>query len=252
MVNLTRRQLHAWLWSEPTTRVAERLGVSETTLRRTCLKYEVPTPPRGYWTQLRQGQHPEVQALPKPEKELDLPIGIDEETADRIGRRADADAAADLSLEATAGTEQRESNAAPAETVRAAASKRPSLADGEQDSCGVAARHRGIPTHASSYSGALASGELQPSAAAIVALAQIEWDVAQARSFVHRVDETALACSPAARAVAALWVHRARLSLAALDPITQVIESCQRVAAGAETPAWLRAAGCRNRAEADR
>jgi hypothetical protein len=46
---ITRRRLCNLIWSMPVTRVAARFGMSDNGLRKTCRRYGIPTPARGYW-----------------------------------------------------------------------------------------------------------------------------------------------------------------------------------------------------------
>lgn len=61
---MTREELHRLVWSEPATRAARRLSVSDTYLRRVCRTLAVPSPPRGYWAKRAAGLDPPVVPLP--------------------------------------------------------------------------------------------------------------------------------------------------------------------------------------------
>jgi len=52
MINLTREQLYALVWSKPMTHVAKDLGISDVMLGRICKERRVPRPERGYWANL--------------------------------------------------------------------------------------------------------------------------------------------------------------------------------------------------------
>ncbi|WP_394825002.1 hypothetical protein [Pendulispora albinea] len=58
LVRLTREELFDLVWSTPMSRLADRFGVSDVALSKTCRRYDVPTPGRGYWAQLAAGQKP--------------------------------------------------------------------------------------------------------------------------------------------------------------------------------------------------
>lgn len=47
--SLSRTELYELVWSEPITKVARRLGLSDNGVRKRCRAMAVPTPPRGYW-----------------------------------------------------------------------------------------------------------------------------------------------------------------------------------------------------------
>lgn len=63
-VRLTREQLYEQVWSEPTTHLAQRLGISDVALAKICRKLQVPKPKPGYWQQLRAGTTSEKPPLP--------------------------------------------------------------------------------------------------------------------------------------------------------------------------------------------
>ena len=46
---LTRSGLFNLVWSVPVTQAAADFGMSDNGLRKTCRRYQIPTPPRGYW-----------------------------------------------------------------------------------------------------------------------------------------------------------------------------------------------------------
>lgn len=60
----TREEMYDLVWSVPMRLLAKRFGISDVALRKRCLKAAVPTPPAGYWTQLRAGRGPERPPLP--------------------------------------------------------------------------------------------------------------------------------------------------------------------------------------------
>lgn len=63
---LTRQELYDQVWDEPVARVAERYQLSGAGLRKLCLRYDIPVPPRGYWARLAAGQKVKPTRLPKP------------------------------------------------------------------------------------------------------------------------------------------------------------------------------------------
>jgi hypothetical protein len=60
----TREEMYDLVWSIPMRTLARRFGISDVALRKRCLKAAVPTPPPGYWTQLRGGHDPARPPLP--------------------------------------------------------------------------------------------------------------------------------------------------------------------------------------------
>ncbi|MDL2409954.1 hypothetical protein PY650_30930 [Rhizobium calliandrae] len=52
----SREELHELVWSIPMRKLAERFGVSDRGLAKTCARHLIPVPPRGYWAKLEAGQ----------------------------------------------------------------------------------------------------------------------------------------------------------------------------------------------------
>ena len=67
--NIDRQELYRLVWSEPISKLASSFNVSGSYLARMCRELDVPTPPRGYWAQLKTKKMPKMAALParKPE-----------------------------------------------------------------------------------------------------------------------------------------------------------------------------------------
>jgi hypothetical protein len=60
----SRRALYELVWSEPRTRLAKRLGISDVGLAKACTKADIPMPPRGYWARLASGKRVVKTSLP--------------------------------------------------------------------------------------------------------------------------------------------------------------------------------------------
>jgi hypothetical protein len=65
-VQLTREELYEQVWSTPMQRLAERYGVSDVALAKTCRKHIIPVPTRGYWRCKETGREPARPLLPRP------------------------------------------------------------------------------------------------------------------------------------------------------------------------------------------
>jgi hypothetical protein len=61
-----RLNLHKQIWDKPITDVAVALGVSDTAVKKQCIKYGVPRPGRGFWNKIKAGKF-EGQACPLPD-----------------------------------------------------------------------------------------------------------------------------------------------------------------------------------------
>lgn len=83
-ITYRRSELYEQVWTEPMTKVAARLGVSDVALAKVCRKLGVPSPPRGYWAKRQFGQTPRRPPLSP------LRAGQKEEITTR--RKEDADA----------------------------------------------------------------------------------------------------------------------------------------------------------------
>jgi hypothetical protein len=62
---LTREELYAQVWAEPMSKLAQRYGLSDRGLAKTCARMGVPVPGRGYWAKVQSGQVPPQAKLPK-------------------------------------------------------------------------------------------------------------------------------------------------------------------------------------------
>ena len=58
----SRVELFDLVWSKPMTHLAKELGLSDVGLRKICVKFGIPLPPRGYWSRLQFGKQD-----PRPE-----------------------------------------------------------------------------------------------------------------------------------------------------------------------------------------
>ncbi|MBL3568941.1 hypothetical protein BV509_21065 [Rhodovulum sulfidophilum] len=56
----TRRDLYDLVWSKPMTSLAQKFGISDRGLAKTCSRNRVPVPPRGYWAQVAADEQPPV------------------------------------------------------------------------------------------------------------------------------------------------------------------------------------------------
>lgn len=60
----SRVELFALVWSKPMTHLAKALGLSDVGLRKICVKFGIPLPPRGYWARLQVGKRDPRPELP--------------------------------------------------------------------------------------------------------------------------------------------------------------------------------------------
>jgi hypothetical protein len=64
METMTREELFELVWTTPMSKLAVRFGVSDVALAKTCARYNIPRPGRGYWQQISAGTKPRRPRLP--------------------------------------------------------------------------------------------------------------------------------------------------------------------------------------------
>src|SRR4051812_16731968 len=64
-IALTREELYERLWKKPATKIARELGITDVAMIYLCRNYEIPKPPKGYWSMVAHGQQPERPPLPE-------------------------------------------------------------------------------------------------------------------------------------------------------------------------------------------
>lgn len=55
-VVIRRNELYQQVWTGSITRLAKKYGISDVGLKKICKRMDVPTPPRGYWARVQNGQ----------------------------------------------------------------------------------------------------------------------------------------------------------------------------------------------------
>ncbi len=229
-VRLTRQQLYRWLWTTPAERIAEVIGISGSTLAKTCRRYDVPTPARGYWRRVQTGQNVPVTPLPSLEDIRLTSLEVSEEIAATLSGRADSP-----------GTDER----VPAELVAVAC--RPTSGEEMETARGHVPAESPVSTAISSLVAgpdvAKQSGlSLQPDAKGLRQVGaeyQLFVEVGEA---LDRLQARSQDLEPGTAAALSIWLLLARRELARLDPLEQVVASCHRVASGGEKPEWWTAA----------
>jgi hypothetical protein len=62
---ISRKDLHELIWSEPTTTLAQRFGISDVGLAKVCRRSDIPAPPHGYWAKIAAGDSLPRSDLPE-------------------------------------------------------------------------------------------------------------------------------------------------------------------------------------------
>lgn len=84
---ISRSGLHARVWQTPLSSLAPEFGLSDNGLRKLCLRYDIPVPPRGYWSRIAAGHGAKPVKLPRPEEDHDLDVLAPREIQRRVGAR---------------------------------------------------------------------------------------------------------------------------------------------------------------------
>src|SRR4051794_31328510 len=111
----TRQQLYDLVWSTSIVTLAESFDISDRGLAKTCARYQIPVPGRGYWAKIEAGQSAPKTPLWKiynPTLEI-VHIG---------GHKPAINPYVAFAIEAAAGTvrkskEERQATAAPNQTT---------------------------------------------------------------------------------------------------------------------------------------
>jgi hypothetical protein len=72
---MTRQDLYQLVWQSPMTTLAKTFGLSDVGLRKVCVKFNIPTPPIGYWAKRAHGKP--VRQPPLPPQKSNVPETID-------------------------------------------------------------------------------------------------------------------------------------------------------------------------------
>lgn len=70
-IKLTRRELYERVWRTPMSRLAPEFGITDVALAKTCRKYDIPRPGRGYWARLAAGAKDQQPPLVEAESGAD-------------------------------------------------------------------------------------------------------------------------------------------------------------------------------------
>jgi len=73
-IKLSRTELFEAVWKTPLVRLAEQYGISNVAIRKKCVKYKIPTPPRGYWAKKAAGHKVETPKLYMEENNPEIRI----------------------------------------------------------------------------------------------------------------------------------------------------------------------------------
>jgi len=63
-VKVSREELYDQVWKTPMRTLANRYGLSDVGLAKTCKSHDIPRPPVGYWAKKEVGKAPPKPPLP--------------------------------------------------------------------------------------------------------------------------------------------------------------------------------------------
>jgi hypothetical protein len=198
-------------------------------LAKTCRKFEVPTPARGHWRKVQTGHADPPTPLPHPEDVRLTSIEVSDEIAADLNSRADRPTDDARDVGAQRGAEQAPAAVeAPVTAHTAKENSAPLTEDLDQPI------QRDPPMRES-------TGERPPDAKALRRLAEDQLLYAGLVDALDRLQARAQNVDPGTGAALSLWLQLARQALAHLDPVEQIVASCNLMASGATSPAWWRA-----------
>lgn len=229
-VRLTRQQLYRWLWTTPAERIAEVIGIAGSTLAKTCRRYDVPTPARGYWRKLQTGQSVPATPLPNPEDIRLTSLEVSEEIAATLSGSADSPSADKRVPDRPLAIATHPISIEQLESARSEVPADPSV------SVDISSSVAGRPgAQQSDFS-------LQPDANGLRQVAAEHQLFVGASEALDRLQARLQGLEPGTAAALSIWLLLARRELARLDPLEEVVASCHRVASGGEKPEWWTAA----------
>lgn len=241
MTRLSRQQLYVWVWSKPTSQIAEELGISDSALGKTCKKFNVPKPPRGYWTKVEKNLPVVRTPLQDPSSySMKIAVEVSEQQFEALCRCISAGERSPEQL-----LEQQ-----PAMLVargQAATERSPSI---------EARREDPIPStlggSAKPWSDSLAVKLTQSSAppSSILSLSsQLELVEAVQRLLIRLRSESSK-LTPGELAILTLWISEAEEAVAQVNPIALILRECELIASGKLHPPWWEA--CKAKASTTR
>jgi hypothetical protein len=229
-MRLTRQRLHAWLWSTPSDKVCEVLGISGGKLANICTRYRVPKPPRGHWRRIAVGHSIVPTRLPDPMDICLTDVELPDDVAAALFEPPLAQAEQDRVLPSMShvSTEQK-----PAAIVSTGPM------DGEELQPSDSMWARSIEPHGQTpKGGSKARLEVVPGVELLQQLAEDCHQYRQLLAALEQIQERACRENPATAAVMALWVQGASKILSQLDPVQKIVIACRTVADKAAQPDW--------------
>lgn len=197
--------------------IAKKTGISDRAVAKACARYDIPTPPRGYWRRLQVGEDVEIAELP-PGDNRSTSIEVDEAFAVELDQ-----------VDIKSG--RMKSISAVKARTDSPGVRRKSIGRGKKS---LAASNTTAEQVASSSGNVLATALQNWSAEEVFSISQQAYAIQSARMFLGKVAEAVRQSPPGTRAMAALWCERAREWLGANDPLPQLIARLEALALGTD------------------
>jgi hypothetical protein len=263
-MKLTRQLLHVWVWQTPITRVAEVLGISESGLHKVTDRFDVPTPPRGYWTLRKYKKPTHIIPLPNPGDIRFTSVDVDAGQVAALTEAAQASVGVATPVPPTPQQAQNPSvvpdvpGASPPDAMGPSAARHnvavnrttpppggpePATFHHAAAACGVhatcvmpaGATEDALPHPAEVGGSTLAAAALSsttkgssvslPDPGEVLALADDFERCEAARRMLLSMEARAASSDPGQRALTLAWIRCARAALAAVDPVARLCAS---------------------------
>lgn len=65
LIAIERKELYEKVWAMPMNTLAQKFGISDVALAKTCRKANIPIPGRGYWAKIAAGRRMKPAPLPE-------------------------------------------------------------------------------------------------------------------------------------------------------------------------------------------
>jgi hypothetical protein len=82
-IEISREDLYERVWSEPIQKLSKEYGLSDVGLAKTCRRFNIPIPPRGYWAKKQAGHRVSKPSLPAATTAVEGTIRFAGSPADR-------------------------------------------------------------------------------------------------------------------------------------------------------------------------
>lgn len=241
MTKLTRCSLYKWVWTEPLTVIAKEVGLSDTAVRKTCLRHEIPMPRQGYWQKVGLGQQVPVAPLPDAYDARTSLVVSDVRAEALAAMSVDDLAAVRRRLAEERKPAPRDRNDKPRQHCRRG--RQPPSPPRDIESPGLtepkAPRNSSVPLPVDAHPtpGVAGSGH-PPTWQELEALAE-QYSRLSSMSALFSGIESSLASLPMpARVLGAYWLVQARERLRELDPLADMLARFQEALAPDTLAAW--------------